>query len=207
MAPTTIIQFDQPMMINSVYQSASVIEFERYTASSATITKTYVRIDAQPFAPHIICATDFTKYTSVHVDETGVVWGTTTEGREHQLTLVPYDTGEQENNVTLTVVNELWVGSRTRFYSDEIADFVDEATGRTIEVHEDNFYRALTIGDSLIMTSKLGYRDVSIECVGDGSYTLDGRTDAHGKTYSESQAFAHMCKWYGATVSHRIVRA
>ena len=207
MAPTTIIQFDQPMMINSVYQRASVIEFERYTTSSATITNTYVRIDAQPFAPHIICATDFTKYTSISVDETGIVWGTTTEGREYQLTLVPYDTGEQENNVTLTVVNELWVGSYTRFYSDEIADFVDEATGRTIEVHEDNFYRVLNIGDSLIMASKLGYRDTTIERVGDGSYTLDGRNDAHGKAYSESQTFAHMCKWYGATVSHRIVRA
>ena len=34
-----------------------------------------------------------------------------------------------------------------------------------------------------------------------------GRTDAYGKTYSESEAFDYMCKWYGATVSHRIVRA
>lgn len=195
------ILFNTPMTVNSIYQSASVIEFqERYNGSN----KMLVRLDVEPYAPRITAATNTVEYIAVTIDKNGTVYGTTTDGKRVPLTKTPYTTPE---STALTQVGEMWVGSCTRFYSDEIADFVDEATGRTIEVHEDNFYRVLNIGDSLIMTSKLGYRDTTIERVGDGSYTLDGRTDTHGKTYSESQAFAHMCKWYGATVSHRIVRA
>ena len=74
----TTILFNAPMTINSIYQSASVIEFqERYDST----TKTLVRIDVEPYAPRIVCATDDTEYIAVTISDDGTVWANTTTGK------------------------------------------------------------------------------------------------------------------------------
>lgn len=73
----TTILFNTPMMIDSIYQSASVIEFqERYNSSN----KMLVRIDVEPYAPHITAATNTDEYVAVTIDKNGTVWATTNTG-------------------------------------------------------------------------------------------------------------------------------
>ena len=85
----TTILFNTPMRINSIFQSANVIEFqERYDST----TKTLVRIDVKPYAPRIVCATDDTEYTAVTIDKNGTVYATTTTSKRVALTKTPYPT-------------------------------------------------------------------------------------------------------------------
>lgn len=83
----TTILFKTPMAINSIYQSASVIEFQKRYDS---ITKTLVRIDVEPYAPHIACATDDTEYTAVTIDKNGTVYGNNQHRYAYPLTKTPY---------------------------------------------------------------------------------------------------------------------
>lgn len=81
------ILFNTPMMIDSIYQSASVIEFqERYNSSN----KILVRLDVEPYAPHITAATNDTEYMAITISRDGTVWATTTTGMRVPLTKTPY---------------------------------------------------------------------------------------------------------------------
>lgn len=82
----TTILLKTPMAINSIYQSASVIEFQKCYDST---TKTLVRIDVEPYAPRIVCATDDTEYTAVTIDKNGTVYAATTTGKRVALTKHP----------------------------------------------------------------------------------------------------------------------
>ena len=100
------------MTINSIYQSASVIEFqERYSSSN----KMLVRIDVDPYAPRITATTNDTEYMTVTISDDGTVWATTTTGMRAPLTKTPYSAPE---SATLTRVGEMWVGSHYRFYAE-----------------------------------------------------------------------------------------
>lgn len=106
------ILFNTPMMIDSIYQSASVIEFQKRYDST---TKTLVRIDVEPYAPRITAATNDTEYMAVTISDDGTVWATTTTGTRVPLTKTPYTTPE---SATLTQVGEMWVGSHYHFYAE-----------------------------------------------------------------------------------------
>ena len=55
----TAILFNTPMRIDSIFQSASVIEFQEHGNIHNTA---FVRIDVEPYAPHITAATNDTEY-------------------------------------------------------------------------------------------------------------------------------------------------
>ena len=195
----TTILFKTPMRIDSIFQSASVIEFqERYNSSN----KTLVRIDVKPYAPHIACATDDTEYTAVTIDKNGTVYGTTTTGMRVPLTKTPYSTPE---SAALTQVGEMWVGSRYHFYADEDTVFVDEETGESVEINSDNIDDNFAIGATLTMSDK--YTPVTVTRIDERSYKINGyETDHCGAPYDAGDALDFIFKWYGATTRHTITR-
>ena len=96
----TTILFNTPMRVNSIFQSASVIEFQEHGNIHNTM---FVRLDVEPYAPHIVCATDRNEYIAVTIDKSGTVYGTTTDCKRVPLTKTPYSTPE---SATLTQVGE-----------------------------------------------------------------------------------------------------
>ena len=193
------ILFNTPMMIDSIYQSASVIEFqERYNSSN----KTLVRIDVEPYAPHIACATDRTEYTAVAISDDGTVYGNTTDGKRVPLTKTPYTTPE---SATLTQVGEMWVGSRYRFYADEDTTFVDEETGEQVDINSDDIEDNFTVGATLTMRDR--YTSVTVRRIDERSYNINGQeTDYSGAPYDAQDALDFIFKWYGTYTRHTITR-
>ena len=195
----TNILFNTPMMIDSIYQSASVIEFhERYNSSN----KTLVRIDMEPYAPRITAATDRTEYTAVTIDKNGAVYGTTTDGKRVALTKTPYTTPE---SAALTQVGEMWVGSRYHFYADEDTTFVDEETGESVDINSDDIEDNLPVGATLTMRDK--YTSVTVRRIDERSYSINGyETDHSGAPYDAGDALDFIFKWYGTCTRHTITR-
>lgn len=193
------ILFNTPMTVNSIYQSASVIEFqERYNSSN----KMLVRLDVEPYVPHIVCATDRTEYIAVAIDKSGTVYGTTTDDKRVALTKTPYNTPE---STTLTQVGEMWVGSRYHFYADEDTVFVDEETGEQVEINSDDIEDNFTVGATLTMCDR--YTPVTVRRTGELSYNINGyETDRSGAPYDAQDALDFIFKWYGATTRHTITR-
>ena len=83
----TTILFNTPMRIDSIFQSASVIGFQEHGNIHNAV---FVRIDVEPYAPHIACATDRTEYTAVAISDDGTVWANTATGTRVPLTKTPY---------------------------------------------------------------------------------------------------------------------
>lgn len=196
----TTILFNTPMRIDSIFQSANVIEFqERY---NSTTNKTLVRIDVKPYAPHIACATDDTEYTAVTIDKNGTVYAITTDGKRVALTKTPHSTPE---SAALTQVGEMWVGSRYHFYADEDTVFVDEETGEQVDINSDDIEDNLPVGATLTMRDK--YTPVTVRRTGERSYNINGyETDHSGAPYDAQDALDFIFKWYGATTRHTITR-
>ena len=71
------ILFSTPMTIDSIYQSASVIEFQERGNIHNTM---FVRLDVEPYEPHITAATNDTEYIAVTISRDGTVWATTNTG-------------------------------------------------------------------------------------------------------------------------------
>lgn len=193
------ILFNTPMTVNSIYQSASVIEFqERYNSSN----KMLVRIDVEPFAPHITAATNDTEYIAVTISRDGTVWANTTTGMRVPLTKTPYSTPE---SATLTQVGEMWVGSRYRFYADEDTTFTDEETGEQVPINSDDIEANLTVGATLTMRDK--YASVTVRRIDERSYNINGyETDYSGAPYDAQDALDFIFKWYGTYTRHTITR-
>ena len=195
----TTILFKTPMAINSIYQSASVIEFQKRYDST---TKTLVRIDVEPYAPHIACATDDTEYTAVTIDKNGTVYAATTTGKRVPLTKTPYTTPE---SAALTQVGEMWVGSRYHFYADEDTVFVDEETGEQVPINSDDIEDNLTVGATLTMRDR--YTTVTVRRIDERSYNINGyETDYSGAPYDAGDALDFIFKWYGTCTRHTITR-
>ena len=108
----TTILFNTPMRIDSIFQSANVIEFQEHGNIHNTM---FVRIDVEPYAPHITAATNDTEYIAVTISRDGTVWANTATGTRVPLTKTPYTAPE---SATLTQVGEMWVGSRYHFYAE-----------------------------------------------------------------------------------------
>ena len=66
----TAILFNTPMRIDSIFQSANVIEFQEHGNIHNTM---FVRIDVEPYAPHITAATNDTEYIAVTISDDGTV--------------------------------------------------------------------------------------------------------------------------------------
>lgn len=196
----TTILFNTPTRIDSIFQSANVIEFqERY---NSTTNKTLVRIDVKPYAPHIVCATDDTEYTAVTIDKNGTVYAVTTDGKRVALTKTPYSTPE---SAALTQVGEMWVGSRYHFYADEDTVFVDEETGEQVDINSDDIEDNLPVGATLTMRDK--YTSVTVRRTGERSYNINGyETDHSGAPYDAGDALDFIFKWYGTCTRHTITR-
>lgn len=195
----TTILFKTPMAINSIYQSASVIEFQKRYDST---TKTLVRIDVEPYAPHIACATDDTEYTAVTIDKNGTVYAATTTGKRVALTKTPYTTPE---SAALTQVGEMWVGSRYHFYADEDTVFVDEEIGEQVPINSDDIEDNLTVGATLTMRDR--YTTVTVRRIDERSYNINGyETDYSGAPYDAGDALDFIFKWYGTCTRHTITR-
>lgn len=195
----TTILFKAPMAINSIYQSASVIEFQKRYDST---TKTLVRIDVEPYAPHIACATDRTEYIAVTISNDGTVYGTTADGKRVPLTKTPYSTPE---SAALTQVGEMWVGSRYHFYAEEDTVFVDEETGEQVPINSDNIEDNLTVGATLTMRDR--YTTVTVRRIDERSYNINGyETDYSGAPYDAGDALDFIFKWYGTCTRHTITR-
>jgi hypothetical protein len=195
----TTILFKTPMAINSIYQSASVIEFQKRYDST---TKTLVRIDVEPYAPRIVCATDDTEYTAVTIDKNGTVYAATTTGKSVALTKTPYATPE---SAALTQVGEMWVGSRYHFYADEDTVFVDEETGEQVPINSDDIEDNLTVGATLTMRDR--YTTVTVRRIDERSYNINGyETDYSGAPYDAEDALDFIFKWYGTCTRHTITR-
>ena len=193
------ILFNTPMMIDSIFQSASVIEFQEHGNIHNTM---FVRIDVEPYAPHIICATDFTKYTAVTIDKNGTVYATTIDGNRVSLAKTPYTTPE---SAALTQVGEMWVGSRYHFYADEDTTFTDEETGEQVPINSDDIEDNLPVGATLTMRDR--YASVTVRRIDERSYSLNGReTDHCGTPYDAGDALDFIFEWYGATTRHTITR-
>lgn len=192
------ILFNTPMTINSIYQSASVIEFQEHYNSS---NKTLVRIDVEPFAPRITAATNGTEYMAITISRDGTVWATTTAGTRVPLTKTPYSAPE---SATLTQVGEMWVGSHYHFYADEDTTFTNEETGEQVNINSDTMSDALPVGGVLTMTDK--HTTITVKHISEGDYLLNGHADLYGKPYDEQDALDHIFKWYGATTRHIITR-
>lgn len=192
------ILFNTPMMIDSIYQSASVFEFqERYNSSN----KMLVRIDVEPYAPRITAATNDTEYMAVTISDDGTVWATTTTGTRVPLTKTPYSAPE---SATLTQVGEMWVGSRYRFYADEDTVFVDEETGEQVDINSDTIEDNLPVGGVLAMRDK--YTTITVKHISEGDYLLNGHADLYGKPYDTQDALDLIFKWYGTFTRHTITR-
>ena len=193
------ILFNTPMMIDSIYQSASVFEFqERYNSSN----KMLVRIDVKPYAPHITAATNDTEYIAVAISDDGTVYGNTTDGKRVPLTKTPYAAPE---SAALTQVGEMWVGSHYRFYADEDTTFADEETGETVEINSDNIDTAFTVGATITMRDR--YTPVTVARIDERSYKINGReTDHSGAPYDAGDALDFIFKWYGTCTRHTITR-
>lgn len=195
----TTILFNTPMRIDSIFQSASVIEFqERYDST----TKTLVRIDVEPYAPRIVCATDDTEYIAVAIDKNGTVYGTTTDSKRVPLTQTPYSTPE---SAALTQVGEMWVGSRYHFYADEDTVFVDEETGEQVVLNSDDIEDNFTVGATITMRDR--YTSVTVTRIDERSYKINGyETDHSGAPYDAQDALDFIFKWYGTCTRHTITR-
>lgn len=193
------ILFNTPMRIDSIFQSANVIEFQEHGNIHNTM---FVRIDVKPYAPHIVCATDRTEYIAVAIDKNGTVYGTTTDGKRVPLTKTPYSTPE---SATLTQVGEMWVGSRYHFYADEDTTFTDEETGEQVPINSDDIEDNLPVGATLTMHDR--YTSVTVRRTGERSYSINGyETDRYGAPYDAGDALDFIFKWYGATTRHTITR-
>ena len=193
------ILFNAPMMIDSIFQDASVIKFEENGNVNNSMP---VRIDVEPYAPHIICATDFTKYTAVTIDKNGTVYATTTDGKRVPLTKTPYTTPE---SAALTQVGEMWVGSRYHFYADEDTTFVDEETGEQVPINSDDIEENFTVGATLTMRDR--YTTVTVRRIDERSYNINGyETDRYGAPYDAGDALDFIFKWYGTCTRHTIIR-
>lgn len=193
------ILFNTPMTVNSIYQSASVIEFqERYNGSN----KMLVRLDVEPYAPRITAATNTVEYIAVAIDKNGTVYGTTTDSKRVPLTTTPYSTPE---SATLTQVGEMWVGSRYHFYADEDATFVDEETGEQVPINSDDIEENFTVGATITMCDR--YAPVTVTRIDERSYNINGyETDRYGAPYDAQDALDFIFKWYGACTRHTITR-
>lgn len=193
------ILFNTPMMIDSIYQGASVIEFqERYNSSN----KTLARIDVEPYAPRITAATNDAEYIAVTISRDGTVWANTTTGTRVPLTKTPYSTPE---SATLTQVGEMWVGSRYRFYADEDTTFVDEETGEQVDINSDDIEDNFTVGATLTMRDR--YMSVTVRRIDERSYNINGQeTDYSGAPYDAQDALDFIFKWYGTYTRHTITR-
>ena len=192
------ILFNTPMMIDSIYQSASVIEFqERHNSSN----KMLVRIDVEPYAPRITAATNDTEYITVTISDDGTVWANTTTGTRVPLTKTPYSTPE---SAMLTQVSEMWVGSHYHFYADEDTVFVDEETGEQVDINSDTIEDNLPVGGVLAMRDK--YTTITVKHISEGDYLLNGHADLYGKPYDTQDALDLIFKWYGTVTRHTITR-
>lgn len=195
----TTILFNTPMMVDSIYQSASVIEFqERYNGSN----KMLVRLDVEPYAPHITAATNTDEYVAVTIDKNGTVWANTTTGTRVPLTQTPYTTPE---STALTQVGEMWVGSRYHFYANEDTTFTDEETGEQVPINSDDIEDNLTVGATLTMRDR--YASVTVRRIDERSYSINGyETDHSGAPYDAGDALDFIFKWYGTCTRHTITR-
>lgn len=194
----TTILFNTPMRIDSIFQSANVIEFqERYNDSN----KMLVRLDVEPYAPHITAATNTDEYVAVTISRDGTVWANTTTGTRVPLTQTPYTAPE---SAALTQVGEMWVGSRYHFYTNEDTTFTDEETGEQVSINSDTMSDVLPVGGVLTMTDK--YTTITVKHISEGDYLLNGHADLYGKPYDEQDALDHIFTWYGVTARHTITR-
>jgi hypothetical protein len=195
----TTILFNTPMMVDSIFQSASVIEFQEHGNIHNTV---FVRIDVEPYAPHITAATNDTEYMAITISDDGTVWATTTTGTRVPLTKTPYSAPE---SATLTQVGEMWVGSRYRFYADEDTTFTDEETGKQVPINSDDIEDNFTVGATITMRDR--YTPVTVRRIDERSYNINGReTDHSGALYDAQDALDYIFKWYGATTRHTITR-
>ena len=194
------ILFNTPMRIDSIFQSASVIEFQEHGNIHNTV---FVRIDMEPYAPHIICATDRTEYIAVTIDKNGTVYAVTaTDGKRVVLTKTPYTTPE---SAALTQVGEMWVGSRYHFYADEDTTFTDEETGEQVSINSDDIEDNFTVGATITMRDK--YTPVTVCRIDERSYNINGyATDHSGAPYDAQDALDFIFKWYGTCTRHTITR-
>lgn len=195
----TTILFNTPMRIDSIFQSASVIEFQEHGNIHNTM---FVRLDVEPYAPHITAATNDTEYIAVTIDKNGTVYGTTTDSKRVPLTKTPYSAPE---SATLTQVGEMWVGSRYHFYADEDTVFVDEETGEQVPINSDDIEDNLPVGATLTMRDK--YTTVTVTRIDERSYKINGyATDHSGAPYDAGDALDFIFKWYGTCTRHTITR-
>lgn len=195
----TAILFHTPMRIDSIFQSASVIGFQEHGNIHNTVL---VRLDVEPYAPHITAATDHTEYTAVTIDKNGTVYAATTDGKRVPLTTTPYTTPE---STALTQVGEMWVGSRYHFYADEDTTFTDEETGEQVPINSDDIDDNFTVGATITMRDR--YTPVTVRRIDERSYNINGReTDHSGAPYDAGDALDFIFKWYGATTRHTITR-
>lgn len=193
------ILFNTPMTVNSIYQSASVIEFqERYNGSN----KMLVRLDVEPYAPRITAATNTVEYIAVTIDKNGTVYGTTTDDKRVSLTKTPYTTPE---STALTQVGEMWVGSHYHFYADKDTTFTDEETGEQVSINSDDIEDNLPVGATLTMRDK--YTSVTVTRIDERSYKINGYAIDHsGAPYDAGDALDFIFKWYGTCTRHTITR-
>lgn len=195
----TTILFHTPMRIDSIFQSASVIEFQEHGNIHNTM---FVRIDVKPYAPHITAATNDTEYIAVAISDDGTVRANTTTGTRVPLTKTPYTTPE---STALTQVGEMWVGSRYRFYADEDTTFTDEETGEQVDINSDDIEDNLPVGATLTMRDR--YASVTVRRIDERSYSLNGcETDYSGAPYDAQDALDFIFKWYGTYTRHTITR-
>lgn len=195
----TTILFNTPMRIDSIFQSANVIEFQEHGNIHNTM---FVRIDVEPYAPHITAATNDTEYIAVTISDDGTVWANTTTGTRVPLTKTPHTTPK---SATLTQVGEMWVGSRYRFYADEDTVFVDEETGERVPINSDDIEDNLTVGATLTMRDR--YTTVTVRRIDERSYNINGyATDHCGAPYDAEDALDFIFKWYGTCTRHTITR-
>lgn len=195
----TTILFNTPMMVDSIYQSASVIEFqERYNGSN----KMLVRLDVEPYAPRITAATNTDEYVAVTISRDGTVWTNTTTGTRVPLTQTPYTAPE---SAALTQVGEMWVGSRYHFYANEDTTFTDEETGEQVSINSDTMSDVLPVGGVLAMRDR--YTTVTVRRIDERSYNINGyETDHSGGSYDAQDALDFIFKWYGTCTRHTITR-
>ena len=193
------ILFKTPMRIDSIFQSASVIGFQEHGNIHNTM---FVRIDVEPYAPHIACTTNTDEYIAVAISRDGTVWANATTGTRVPLTKTPYSTPE---SATLTQVGEMWVGSRYHFYADEDTVFVDEETGEQVEINSENIEDNFTVGATITMRDR--YAPVTVRRIDERSYNINGyETDYSGAPYDAQDALDFIFKWYGTYTRHTITR-
>lgn len=193
------ILFHTPMRIDSVFQSASVIGFQEHGNIHNTM---FVRIDVEPYAPHIVCATDRTEYIAATISDDGTVWANTTTGMRVPLTKTPYTAPD---STALTQVGEMWVGSRYHFYADEDTTFTDEETGEQVDINSDDIEDNFTVGATITMRDR--YTSVTVTRIDERSYNINGyEADHSGAPYDAQDALDFIFKWYGTATRHTITR-